>query len=86
MLNIGQFFKKIQNKYTEELFVRTIVKEQIQKYTGIVVEVQDISIKSGNIILKNVSQTGRSQIYIKKQALLEGINSAQQNKKIGDIR
>lgn len=86
MLNIGQFFKKIQNKYTQEFFVRTVIKEQIQKYIGIVVPIEDISIKSGDVILKNISQTGRSQIYIKKQALLHGINSAQQSKKITDIR
>ena len=86
MLNIGQFFKKIQNKYTQELFIRTLIKEHIQKHIGIVIPVEDISFKSGDIILKNISQTARSQIFIKKQALLQRINEVQQAKKIGDIR
>lgn len=86
MLNISQFFKKIQNKYTQELFVRTVIQEQIKKHIGIAVPIEDITVKSGEVLLKNISQTGRSQIYIKKQALLQGINGAQQSKKIGDIR
>jgi hypothetical protein len=85
MLNIGQFFKKIQNRQTKELFARTAAKEAIQEQSGVVVRVEDMSFKAGALVLKGLSQGARSQIFIKKQAILEQIRAKQQIKVITDI-
>lgn len=86
MLNIGQFFKKIQNKHTKELFARTVAKEAIQEQSGVIVRVEDMSFKAGALILKGLSQGARSQVFIKKQAILEQIRAKQQIQVVVDIK
>lgn len=86
MLNIGQFFKKIQNKHTKELFIRSVVKDVIQKYVGVEVPVESISFKSDTVVLQGVSQTAKSQIFIKKQAIVQEVNSKQNIRRIVDVR
>ena len=86
MINIGQFFKKIQNKHTKELFVRSIIKDALKKYTQLDVPVEAMSFSSNSLVLKNISQVAKSQIFIKKQLILQEINTAQSIKIISDIR
>ncbi|OHA17242.1 MAG: hypothetical protein A3C79_02890 [Candidatus Taylorbacteria bacterium RIFCSPHIGHO2_02_FULL_45_28] len=86
MLNISQFFKKIKGKYSKQIFIRSIVSETIQKHIGIVIPVDTISFSGRNVVINGISQTARSQIFIKKQTILQEINLKQNNEIISDIR
>lgn len=86
MFGIGQFFSKIQNSFAKEVLIRTVMKDAIKKYVGLEIPIENISVKSGTITLDNVSQSARSAIFIKKQAIIKEIMAAQNIKNITDIR
>jgi len=86
MINIGELFKKIQNRHSKELFLRSTIQESIKKHTNIDLKVADISVKSGVVSLKNISQTAKSQVFIRKQAVMNEVNALQQIQKITEIR
>ena len=86
MLSIGQFFKKIQNKHSKEMFERTIVAGVIQKHTNIPIKPEEISFSSDTIVIKNMSSAARSAIFIKKQIILKDISDQQSIKTFTNIR
>ena len=86
MFGIGHFFQRIQNKYTKELFLRQAIIEAIKKHVGIDIDVKDIAIKNGLIILANTNQSVKSVLYIKKSAILREINSLQGVASFTDIK
>ena len=86
MLSISQFFKRIQNKHSKELFVRSVIQAAIKKYAGVEVLLEDITFGSSGVVLKNVSGAARSQVFIKKQAIIAEINAGQDIRHIGDVR
>ncbi len=86
MLSIGQFFKKIKNKHSREVFVRTVVGEVIQKHTQAHIPTESIVFSSDTIILQHISSAARSHIFIKKQAILKEIAERQDIKVISDIK
>lgn len=85
-LGIGQFFKKIRGKYEQEIFLRTVIKEAIQSQSRVIVSLGSVNYKNGTVILADLTQTARSQIFIKKQAIIEQINNQQKVKKVIDIK
>lgn len=86
MFNIAGFFKKIQNSHTKELFIRTIVIQAIKKFTQSDIPIESVSFNSSTIVLKNISQSLRSIIFIKKQTIISEINSSQTIRIVTDIR
>lgn len=86
MLNIGQFFKKIQDKYNQEILLRSTIKEAIRSQSGVDVPLESVNYKNGLVTLAGLTQTARSQVFIKKQAIIEQINSRQNTKTVTDIR
>jgi len=86
MFNIGQFFKNIQNRHTKELFVRSVIQESINQNVGVKIPLEDITLSSGVITLKNISSGLQSVIYIKKQKIIDSINSTQTIQNITTIR
>ena len=86
MFNIGQYFDRFLNSQNKEVVFRTVVKKIVLEKVGIDLNVGDISIKSGVINLKNISQAARSAIFIKKQLLISTINESQGSYKVIDIR
>lgn len=86
MLKIADFFKKIQNKHSQELFIRSTIQTSIKKYTQVELPIESISIKSSSILLKGISQTERSQVFIKKQIIIQELNTIQKIRLITDIR
>lgn len=85
MLGIGEFFKKIQNVRMREMLIRSTAQEVIKNQTSVEVPIDAISFKSGTMLL-NVNQTARSVIYIKRQGIMEEINSKQKVRTVTDIR
>jgi hypothetical protein len=86
MLKISDFFKKIQNKHTQELFIRSIIQSALKSCAGIDVTIESIGINSGTVTLKGISQSERSQIFIKKHKIIEAINIGQTIRKVTDMR
>lgn len=86
MFNIGDFFKRVQNVRMKDVYIRNIIVEAIQKITGVKIKPEDIIISSTVATVRGISSVMRSEIFIKKQLLLEEINSKQDLKKITEVR
>jgi hypothetical protein len=86
MFNISHFLEKIRGIQAKSAFERIIVHNVILKNIGIDIPIENVSIKSTVITLKNISQSAKSAIYIKKLLLLEDINKNQNNIIAKDIR
>ena len=86
MIGLSGFFKNIQNAFTKEVVLKTTIKEAIKKCSGIDIPIEHISCKGSTVNLKNVNQAVVSQIYIKKQKILEELKATQTIKVITDIR
>jgi hypothetical protein len=85
MYNIGDFFKRIQNARAGSYILQQIIVDAVKKVTGIEVLPANVTIKSTTVTLGGISQAARSEIFIKREAILKGINEVQ-GKKITEIR
>ena len=74
MFSLEHFLGKFKNNAAYEILNRTIVSEVIQKYTGIFIEIKDMSFING-IIKLNISSIKKNEIYIKKNEIISSINS-----------
>ena len=86
MFGIGEFFKKIQSSYTKEIFARSVIKGSVKKFTGADIPLESVSIRDGVATLRGISQSLRSAIYIKKQAIIDDMTATQGMKNVTDIR
>ncbi len=86
MLNISEFFKRVQGKHAKEVLIRTSLSDAIRTHAGFDISIEKINFNSDTAILEGLTAMQRSQIYIKKQAILTQVNSQQTIRKIGDIR
>jgi len=84
MRSISEFFSKIQNRHAKGLFAIKSVQDSIKARAGVDVEASSVSFKGRVIALRGLSQSAKSQIYIKKSAILADISS--QAHIIEDIR
>lgn len=75
MFGISGFFKNIQNAFTKEIFLRTKIKEIIEKNTGITIPIENIIYKNEMVSLKKTNPAILSVIYIKKIKILEELKS-----------
>ena len=85
MLKIGEFFKRIQGAFAKEVAFRMEVQRIVKEFTSLQVPIEAISMKSASIRLKNISQSARSEIYIKKKSILDSLNKAQDIYRVEDI-
>jgi hypothetical protein len=86
MFGIGHLLKKTQNRQTREFFVREIVRSVLKEVVGIDISIENIKVKESVANLANVSQSAKSEIYIKKRQLLKLINERQNISAITDLR
>jgi hypothetical protein len=86
MQGISEFFKRIQGNYAREIMVRQAVREAVLKHTGADLPIASIIFKSTTVMLKNISHSARSAIYVKKPAILKDISEKQNIRIIKDIR
>jgi hypothetical protein len=86
MIGISELFKRIQGARAREILIRTSIQDSIKKYTGADIPLEAISFSSDSIVLKNITSSLRSAIYIKKGAIIEEINRNQDARKVTDIR
>lgn len=77
MRNIGEFFRKIQNRQAASFFLQKIVSEVLKDVANIEVSENNVVISRSEIILKGISQSAKSEIFIKKEKILKEINKRQ---------
>lgn len=85
MKNLADFFGKFQSKISGQVQNLVVISETIKKHTGIEVEMKDIKISSGSLILKT-SSVEKNVIFIKKERILSEINQKARALVLKDIR
>jgi hypothetical protein len=85
MYNIGEFFKRVQNVRMKDVLIRDVVVGAVKKVIGVTIKPDDITISSTVITLKGISAAAKSEIFIKKQVLIEEINRSK-IKKVTDVK
>ena len=87
MKNISEFFKRIGGVQAKELAIRGSIQSAIKEFVDIEISVGSITIKSGVIVLKDISHGARSAVFIQKNKILERANSLlDASHKVADIR
>lgn len=86
MFNIGGLFGKFLSLQSKEIGVRTFIAESLKRNLGIVVEITDIEIKNGVVLIKKLSQAGKNALFMKKDIVIEEVNKAQGDRKILNIK
>lgn len=86
MFDISNFFKKFQGAFAKEVLIRTAIKDAIRASTGVEIPLTSISFKSGTVFLNDISQSLKSAVFIKKQAILKEISEKQNIREVTDIR
>lgn len=85
MQGIGSFFDKFKNAAAKEIYKYDIVADIIYKNTNQKIDLKDISIKNGILIIRG-NQSFKSEIFLKKNKILEQISKKLINFNIIDIK
>ncbi len=83
MKEISSFFDKFKNSALKELNKREIIASSLYKIAKIKLDIKDIDIKNGILVIKG-SQMVKSEIFLKKKMIIDSINK--NNIKIIDIK
>jgi hypothetical protein len=86
MRSIGDFFKRIQNTRASGFFLQSEISEIVKKITNITIPPESIKISSSKVVLNGISQAARSEVFIKREAILTEINKVAGKVKITEIR
>lgn len=86
MFGIGHLLKKVQSRQGKADFMSGIVCMAVKDVVGFDIKSTNIKIQVQNIYLNGVSQTLRSEIFIKKAAILNLINKKQDSIVFLDIK
>ena len=86
MKSIGDFFKRIGTVQAREMLRREAVQSAIKEFIGIDVPITDISFKSQTAVLKGVSHTAKSTIFLKKKQIIEKVRQIYPDYILEDIR
>ena len=83
MKEISSFFDKFRNSALKELNKREIIASSLYKIAKIKLDIKDIDIKNGILVIKG-SQMVKSEIFLKKKMIIDSMNK--NNIKIIDIK
>lgn len=86
MRSIGEFFARIQNKQAQEILLRQNIQDVLKKVVGLEVPAEGISFKGGTIYFGGLSQTAKTQLFLKKNAVLAEIAASVLGRSVKDIR
>jgi hypothetical protein len=86
MKSIGDLFARIKNVQAKEVFLRTAVQQALKKAANIDCTINDISFKGGSVQVKNISQTAKAQMFMKKTAILKEIALQSPGRTISEIK
>jgi hypothetical protein len=85
MFNISQILDRVRSLRESNIGKRMVVKNTINKFVSIDIPVEQIEIKSSKVFVKNISQAAKSEIFLKKAAIIEEIAATLKNNRIKDI-
>lgn len=85
MRGIGEFFKKIQGAYAQEIALRERIRHTLISQTAVDIPIQSILVLKSVVKLTGISSAARSEIYIKKLAIMHELNKAGSGPIITDI-
>lgn len=85
MKSLAGFFNKFQGKVASQIQAYDLIIEIIRKHTKVDLEMKDIKISAGELILKTSSMI-KNEIYIKKAPILKEIKQKVRGININDIR
>ncbi len=86
MLQISSFLKKFQRFGRPDIATREASSSVIKEYIGFEITPKDISIKNGIVYLKNPPPVVKSEIFIKRDRIIDKIINISKDKTIKDIR
>ncbi len=85
MFNISNLLEKIRIIQGQDASLRTLIINTIKKNTGAELLPESIVVKSSKIFLKNVSSAAKSEIFLKKNQILQEIKVTKEGANIKDI-
>jgi hypothetical protein len=85
MFNIGSFFERFNNIALKEMRTRDIISQSIEKYTKAKIEAKDIRFQN-KIIYIQANPSLKSQIFMKKEAIISEIKTGLPGMIIEDVR
>ncbi|MFM2290413.1 MAG: hypothetical protein RIS29_226 [Bacteroidota bacterium] len=85
MFNIGNFFDKFKNVALKEFVVREKIVNAIKEHTGATIDLKDIEFLNKIIRIKG-SPSLKSQIFIKKTAILDTLRGSMPGMIITDVQ
>ena len=86
MKNINEFFKRIGGIQAKEVALRSVMQATIKEFADVDIPLNSITIKTGVVTFKGISQGARSLLFIKKSRIIAQINEKQSAVIIHDIR
>ncbi|MFA5933986.1 MAG: hypothetical protein WC795_02075 [Candidatus Paceibacterota bacterium] len=84
-MQISNLLEKFQNIIHSNDIIRKSIQESIQKYTNVLIEKENITIKP-QIIYIRTTPTIKNEIILKKQKILEDIGQKIEKPKLNDIQ
>lgn len=85
MFNIDSFLGRIRSITGQETILRSLVMDSINNIAPFIVEANQVSIKGGIISIKKLSATAKTELFLKKELILNNINSKQSARKFSDL-
>lgn len=86
MFNISDFFSRVKSVHTRDTLLKQSVIEVVKNQTGLLLNNESIQVNSTIITIYPISPVEKSQLYIKKQAIIEELNIIQKIRNITDIK
>lgn len=85
MFNINQLLDKFRSLRNSDIGLRMTIQTAIKNSAGMDVPLESLQVKPPKVFIKGISSVARSEIFIKKTAILGAINSAMGSERIKDI-
>jgi hypothetical protein len=85
MFNINDLLGKVKALRQSDIGIRMSIKSAIIKNTNIDIPVENISTKSGKVIIKNIPQIVKGEIFIKRLQILKDIHLSLGNDRLKDF-
>ena len=86
MFGIGHLLRKVQSRQGKVDFISGIICGAMKDVTKFDIRHENIKIQGQNIYINGVSQTLKSEIFIKKSLVLKIINTKQESVVFLDIK
>ncbi|MDP3962813.1 MAG: hypothetical protein Q8Q03_03035 [bacterium] len=85
MKSIEGFLGKFRGRAATQIQNHILIVEIIKKHTGVELEMKDVKISSGELVIHATSAL-KNEIFIKKNLILKEISQKIQKIRISDIR